>query len=358
MAEVVEINAVEHLESIQLRWTSLLYETPGVSFFHTFDWLKLYRRHFGACQRLRVLLVHRHGDVLGILPLVVREETTSAGPGMVLTRPTISPHHACGAIGPNPTATLMASLRHLAGQARDWDRLSLPCIDEHDRRRTENAMALAGLHACHVQVTTPIVCVDSDSSEHVAELKQIITDRWQALERQSGFEHGISFERIRSLESSEFEDQKIDSVVEECLSLAQHLPNDVCTASTAGLYRDLVATADRAGMLDLNLLRLDGRLIASSLNVYVDGVVQQIGVGQATDPMARHAAAVLALRMVVDSLRRSDRTIRYCTVPGSLAGTCALQESSISVHEHRAPMPVYSRFSRVGQWLTSPLANA
>ena len=57
MAEVLEINRLDQLEHYRMVWDSLLPTTPRASFFHTFDWLTTYWRHFGQDQRLRVLVV-------------------------------------------------------------------------------------------------------------------------------------------------------------------------------------------------------------------------------------------------------------------------------------------------------------
>jgi hypothetical protein len=155
MLQVVEINAIEHLESIRLRWTSLLYDTTGASSVHTLDWLHDYCERFGASQRLRVFLVHRGGNLLGILPLVQRTEFTDSGPLETLTYPTPDINERPGPIGPNPTATLMAVMRHLASHTREWDCLALTSFGDHDCGRTSNAMELAGLKAReHIYSTT------------------------------------------------------------------------------------------------------------------------------------------------------------------------------------------------------------
>ena len=57
------------------------------SFFQSLDWLRVYWRHFGAGQQLRVLVVTSCGEPMGIVPLVVRRETTRVGEVRVLTYP-------------------------------------------------------------------------------------------------------------------------------------------------------------------------------------------------------------------------------------------------------------------------------
>ena len=56
MVEVLEINDVDELSQYRLLWNSLFRATPRATFFHTFDWLETYWRHFGHDQKLRVLV--------------------------------------------------------------------------------------------------------------------------------------------------------------------------------------------------------------------------------------------------------------------------------------------------------------
>jgi preprotein translocase subunit SecE len=57
MHEVREINDIDALAEYRDVWSRLLVETPGATFFESFDWLAVYWRHFGRKQKLRVLMV-------------------------------------------------------------------------------------------------------------------------------------------------------------------------------------------------------------------------------------------------------------------------------------------------------------
>ncbi|MCA9209854.1 MAG: cellulose biosynthesis protein, partial [Planctomycetales bacterium] len=67
MFHTVEINRIEELESYRLTWHHLLAQTRYASFFQTFEWLRIYWRHFGEGQRLRTLIVYRGGEPIGIV---------------------------------------------------------------------------------------------------------------------------------------------------------------------------------------------------------------------------------------------------------------------------------------------------
>ncbi len=341
MLQVVEINTIEHLEAIRLRWTSLLYKTRGGSFFHTLDWLKIYWRHFGGGQRLRVLLVYRGGTVLGILPLVVRHEMTAAGLGDVLTYPVINASSFLGPIGPNPTATLMASFRHLAGETPGWDLLSLGSIGEHDRGRTSNALELAGFSPYEV-VHANVSKIGFDASWRVNHSEQ-----------EANTARDLSFERIRPLGRTYGDNESMERIIDECRALDRHSPfAELTPATSLTLIRDVVAAASRLGMLDLNLLRLDDRLTAFSLNVHFDGAIQQIFVGRSAEFFGFNAAALMTSRMLQDSVARNDRYIYLNQAGDGFAKTSAIQQLPVASYQHhRASFPFRTQLSRVGNWL-------
>ena len=87
MTDVQEIRSIDELGEIRSLWQSLLAETPGASFFQSLDWLEVYWKHFGADQKLRVLVATEAGQPVGIVPLVVHPEATKVGRLRFLTYP-------------------------------------------------------------------------------------------------------------------------------------------------------------------------------------------------------------------------------------------------------------------------------
>ncbi len=49
---VHEVNSLSALVQFRARWHELLVETPGASYFQSFDWFATYWKHYGAEQRL------------------------------------------------------------------------------------------------------------------------------------------------------------------------------------------------------------------------------------------------------------------------------------------------------------------
>lgn len=340
MTQVVEINAIEHLESIRLRWTSLFYETRGGSFFHTFDWLQLYWRQFRDHQRLKVLLVHRAGTVLGILPLVVRGEATAAGITTTLTYPTISPHHPLGPIGSNPTATLMASLRYLANDSPDWEVLSLPSIGEHDCGRTQNAMQLAELSidACSEKPVSKILFDDSSRGD-LPNAKLGSTDSGSTNE-------GLTFSRVRSFERNYEADDSICGIADSCFDLLKCLPMELDIRQPRHFFREMVMTAHRLGMLDLNLLSEGERLSEFSFNVHRNGVIRQICVNDSDSN--------LTSQMLQDCSLREDKCFYFAGSPNPNTHLGATERSPVVCYEHHAAPSFQTRIVRIRQWLRSP----
>ena len=103
-----------------------------------------------AEQRLRALIVRDGEQPVGILPLVVLTESTGVGRVRTLTYPLHDWGTFYGPIGPNPTATLIAGMRHIQRTPRDWDMMDLRWVDLDgcDRGRTERTMEQVGFRPC------------------------------------------------------------------------------------------------------------------------------------------------------------------------------------------------------------------
>ena len=116
MAHVIEINEIQDLEPYRMAWNALLPGTPNASFFHTYDWLEAYWRHFGADQKLRILVVLSCGKPIGIVPLCVRRDRFRVGALRVLTYPLDDWGTWFGPIGGNTAATTLMAMHHLANR--------------------------------------------------------------------------------------------------------------------------------------------------------------------------------------------------------------------------------------------------
>jgi CelD/BcsL family acetyltransferase involved in cellulose biosynthesis len=316
MIEVREINQIEGLCEFRIAWQALLARTPGASFFHSLEWLECYWKHFAAGQQLRVLLVTESRQPVGIVPLVVRTESTRVGRLRMLTYPLQDWATFFGPIGPHPSASLVAALRHVRQTPRDWDVLDLRWVDvdRTDRGRTERAMAQTGFRPCGQKW-------DRTS---LVELTENWQDYWQGreakfrknidrLQRQMAEQGKVELVRYRPDPAYGDVDPRWD-LYDACVALAQRSwqgkrgdKTNLCHAEFSGFFRDAHAAAARLGAADLSLLYFNDEPAAFMMNYHWQGAVY--GLRRGFDPQFRHLRPGLVLQkiMLEDGLRRGDR---------------------------------------------------
>jgi CelD/BcsL family acetyltransferase involved in cellulose biosynthesis len=317
MIFVEEINDLAQLAPCRLLWKRLLGETPGGSFFHSLDWLEVYWRHYGMDQRLRVLLVSSDRQPLGILPLTVQRETTRVGRLRVLTYPLHDWGTFYGPIGPNPTATLLAGLRHVAQTPRDWDLLELRWVDllGHDRGRSETAMKLAGLPASgQFWEQSPLVELPHGWEEYWRSRDKKFRHNVERCGRRLAEQGEVSLLRYRPGGTLHGDDDPRWDLYDACTTLAQRSwqgsSTDGTTLSHDGIrnfLRDAHLAAVRAGALDLSLLMLTGRPIAFVYGYRQGDRVYELRKGFDPAFAALRPGLVLQQLRLQDGCQRGDR---------------------------------------------------
>jgi CelD/BcsL family acetyltransferase involved in cellulose biosynthesis len=331
-AGVTEINDFAELARFRPHWDSLLAETPGASFFQTFDWLEVYWRHFASDQRLRVLIVRggdgpfptsaawQEGDApLGIVPLVERTERTRFGRARVLTYPLDYWGMFYGPIGPTPADALAAAMVHVGCTRRDWDLIDLRWVDREgcDAGATPAALRLACMPA------------RERLGEHGAVIE--IADSWQAYwssrghrwrnnvgrcERKLAEQGEVSYQRYRPQGSAHGNDDPRWDLYQACEVIARQSWQGSSTSGTtlshetvSGFLRDAHAAAARAGGVDLNLLHLSGRPVAFAYCYQLNGHIYGLRTGYDSSACDAGAGTVLLRRLIEDSFARGDRCI-------------------------------------------------
>lgn len=88
-----------------------------------------------------VLTVHFDEQRIGVVPFVVEQHSTWAGPVRILRLALDSDGRALDVLGPHPATALTSALRHAAGQRRDWDVLLLDAATRPVRTRTSLRLA-------------------------------------------------------------------------------------------------------------------------------------------------------------------------------------------------------------------------
>jgi CelD/BcsL family acetyltransferase involved in cellulose biosynthesis len=364
MIRVIEINDPAELAGYRLLWNSLLTKTRGATFFQTLDWLETYWRHFGAEQRLRALVVRTSDEVLGIVPLVVRTETSRLGSLRVLTYPLHDWGMFYGPIGPQPTATLTAALRYLKSRPRDWDLFDLRWVDRDgvDHGRTVNSLRTTGWQA-REQVGAEGAVVD-------------LSGGWQAYwsarghhwrnnvgrcEKKLAAEGEVRFVRYRPQGAAYGDTDPRWDLYEACEAIAatswQGSSKNGTTLSHESVQdylRDAHEQAVRAGGVDLNLLFLAGRPAAFIYNYHYQGHLYGLRMGFDASVTKAGSGTALMRRVIEDSFARGDHA--FDLGPGSLKCKQPWQTSSARNYRYThfavAARPQVLRLKRVmSEWL-------
>lgn len=327
MAKVQEVNDIKDLAGYRLLWNWLLPRTGNATFFQSLDWLEVYWRHYGGGQKLRVLLVSAAGRPIGILPLVVRTEKTRVGPVRVLTYPLHDWGTFYGPIGPNPTATLLAGLKHVHGTPRDWDLLDLRWVDKIgcDMGRTRHTMECAGFRPRERAWARAAVVDMAGTWEGYWHTR---AKKWRQnvrrLERRLTKRHEVKHVRYRPQGDAYGDGDPRWDLYDASVELAQKswqgssdTGTTLCHQSVEQYLRDTHARAARSGSLDLNLLVVDGNPAAFSYNYHHQGSVYGLRMGFDPSLAALGPGTVLQKMMLEDSFRRGDHF--YDMGVGSLA---------------------------------------
>lgn len=316
---VLEINTPEGLLPYRFVWRGLFAETRQASFFQTYEWFTCYWRHYGDRQRMRVLVIFRDDVAVGVVPLVIRTESTKAGPVRVLTYPLHDWGSFYGPLGPQPTAALLMAFRHIADTERDWDIFDLRWLDQSgsDHGRTESAMTLAGMSpAAALWKDTALVEMPRGWQAYWASRKSHWRTNCRRNERRLE-EHGeVRLVRYRPLGSAAGDDDPRWYLFEQCVELAKRSwQGDVADGTTlsheqiVGFLRDAHAEAVRLGMLDVCVLEVNGEAVAFAYNYHHDDQVFGLRMGHDRDERYEGAGTVLMMHMLRDSAERGDTLV-------------------------------------------------
>jgi len=316
MIRVEEVNDIYQLAGYRLLWSALLGKTRSATFFQSLDWLEVYWRHFAGGGRLRVLVIYSDRRPIGILPLVVQTERTRVGPVRVLTYPLHGWGTFYGPIGPNPTATLTAGLRHIRQTRRDWDLLDLRWVDSDgcDRGRTQAAMRQAGFFV-RKQAWAQAAVIDMQGTW--AQYWQGRTRKWQEnvrrCRRRLAEQGKVTFLRYRPEGLAHGDADPRWDLYDQCLRIAQRSWQGSSTGGTTLSHscvrqylRETHAAAVRTGSLDLNLLLLFDQPVAFIYNYYYQGRVYGLRKGFDPKLAAARPGTVLQAAVLEDSFKRGD----------------------------------------------------
>jgi CelD/BcsL family acetyltransferase involved in cellulose biosynthesis len=368
MSSVLEITDIDDLAGYRLLWNSLLPRTANATFCHSLNWLEVYWRHHGQGQKLRTLIVSAADKPIGILPLVVRTERTRLGPVRVLTYPLHDWSTFYGPIGPHPTATLLAGLRHVQQTQRDWDVFDLRWVDKarHDFGRTRRAMEAVGFRPSEQAWARAAVI---DMSGTWEEYWKSRTKKWRhnvrRLQRRLAERGEVEHVRYRPEGEARGDGDPRWDLYDACLQLARKSwqgsssnGTTLCHPSVEPFLRDTHAVAARTGSLDLNLLLVDGSPAAFAYNYQYRGSVFGLRVGFDPRLSSYGPGTVLQQRVLEDSFQRGDHC--YDMGVGSLDYKRHWQTSQLSSYRytHYPAIAPRAQLLRLKRWLQNRFHTA
>lgn len=320
MLRVEEINSLAQLQPHRLRWRKLLGETRSPSFFQSQTWLEAYWHAFGRDGRLCVLIVHAGGEVLGIVPLVTCNRRTRLGNCRVLSYPVLGSATFFGPIGPNPTACLLAALRHLQQTPRDWDVLELAAIDPTvDCGRTEHALRRVGLPARRSTANlAAVVRLDADWQPYWASRSERCRQTVRRAESKLSATGNVQYVHYRPGGTAQDEDDPRWDLFNACQSISRQTQagsqgsiSPLANPIAGPFFRDLHPVAVAAGAADLHLLLVDESPVAFVYGYSVHG--HAVALESAAHPAVQYqgAGTVLMARLLERCCQQGDRRYTF-----------------------------------------------
>ena len=317
VSDVCEINRIDALGDYRDRWSSLLAQTANASFFQSLQWLEVYWRHYGAGQKLRVLVVGAGGQITGIVPLVVRRERTRLGSVRVLTYPLHDWGSFYGPVGPEPEATLAEAMTYVRSSKRDWDILELRWVESNcmDGGSVQRAMRSAGLR-CYETVwdNTAVVDLSESWASYFASRPAKWRNNLRRCQKRLNASGHLTFVHYRPLGEAAGDGSPRWDLYDACEQVAERSWQGGSTtgttlnhASIRPFLRDAHQAAARAGAVDLHLMSLDGQPMAFAYNYHNQGRIAGLRAGFDAGLSREGAGTVLMARAIEESFRHGDR---------------------------------------------------
>ncbi len=361
MSQVRQYDCLDELDQLRPAWGRLLEQTPGATFFQSFEWLKACWRHFGHEQQFRVLAVHDGQEVVGIVPLVLRRERSHVGPVRVLGYPLDNWGSFYGPISADPAATLWAAMEFVRRQERDWDVLELRWagMPGTDHKIVGRAMRAAGCHAyCTIWDWTAVVDIHGTWQSYHDSRSRTWRRNLRTARRRLEKQGHLEFLRYRPAGHEAGQSDPRWDLYDACEQVASQswqaaAPDGttLCDDSVWAFLREVHQAAAGAGAVDLNLLLLDGRPLAFVYNYVWKGYVYGLRAGY--DATAAHSGAggMLLAEVVHGCFERGDWLFDMGI--GSLEAKRHLMSRQIPIfrYSHYPLPPLRTQLLRVRRWV-------
>jgi CelD/BcsL family acetyltransferase involved in cellulose biosynthesis len=320
MADVVEINDLEQLEAYAADWNNLFQRTPRASFFHTYEWFVTHWKHFSAGCKMRVLIVRSGETVTGIMPLCIVEEQHRLSTVKVLTYPLCDWGMWYGPLGPHQSATMFMALQHLRKTTRDWDKIDLRWTPANPAGHdiTRRAMAAMGWKPQReVYQQSSLIHFENNNWENFfASLNKKWRHEIRRQERNLAKLGEVEFVRHRPAAANNHNGDPRWELFDECVAVSRQSwqanvtnGNTICHARVLPFIKECHAQAARLGMVDMAVLRLNGKPLAYQYNYHYQGEVFGLRMGYASTASDLGVGKILLARFLQDSFTRGDKVL-------------------------------------------------
>jgi CelD/BcsL family acetyltransferase involved in cellulose biosynthesis len=321
--EVDEINQLSDLDAIEADWRRLLAQTAGFSFFQTLDWLRATWNNYGDRQRLRVQVMRKGGQIVGIVPWCVRTERRRVGRVRILTYPLADWGTFYGPLGPDPRTAVRAALCHVAETPRDWDMIDLRWVDEaaSEFLATGEAFREAGFDyrarpRMEVRFCRFAEGWDAYLASRSRNWRRKMKYDIESLEKTGA----VQLVRYRPAagEGTAAEHDAIYQTCEEIAAKTWQAGDPSQSTLSSPRVREVLRTAHHAaaalGMLDANILLVADRPVAFNYNYVAEGRAYGLRCGYDPTTGLESCGRVLLYKMLEDGFRRGD--VEYNFGPG------------------------------------------
>lgn len=358
MLTVTQYNSLDSLADLRNIWTELWEQSRYASLFNSFDGFVDHCRLIaeGASPyEPCVLVVTMAGRPVGILPLVRQTFRTKLGTMRRISAPQSQWRTSIEPVGPNSAITLLAAMKHLRDNSRDWDLLELHVDSEAGRRRLMNAVHSTGMSVREQSgPERAIVQIDSGWFEYFDSRAPLLRQRLPVAERRLSVFGDVRLVRFRPrIVPNEPVNMRWD-LFAAFLRGAHHSAfsgderNDVETARTG--FNRLHEQAVAAGCADLSVLYVNNRPAAAAYCVHHAGTVDAVRIGWAADT-TRDAAFVLVAHLLRDAFLQGDLLFRFPAGAFRLAdGWETHTEHSLQL-QHFAPKKPRAQLLRFSRWI-------
>jgi CelD/BcsL family acetyltransferase involved in cellulose biosynthesis len=320
MADVVEINTLQQLAAYEADWNALFHRTPRASFFQTYEWFVTHWKHFGAGRKMRVLIVRSGETVTGIMPLCIIEEQHRLNIVKVLTYPLSDWGMWYGPLGTHQSATMFMALQHLRKTPRDWDMIDLRWTPYNPAAHdiTQRAMTAAGWkpHREVYQQSSLIHFQGNDWEAFFASLNKKWRHEIRRQERNLERLGEVEFVRHRPNSQASGDGNPRWDLFDQCLAVSRQSwqasvtnGNTLCHASVLPFIKECHEQAARLGMVDMAVLRLNGKPLAYQYNYHHQGDVFGLRMGYVSEARELGVGKILLTHFLEDCFHRGDKVL-------------------------------------------------